>query len=116
MDELVKFLRGFRYPFGTEKELQDAVETAVSGSWGVVREYGRGADRIDFAVLTGIGVVALECKVDGGPSDVLRQLLRYASRDDIAGVVLLTSRHTHRWGETTLCGKPFEVVWVGGVI
>ena len=46
------------------------------------------ASRIDLLV----GQIGIECKVDGSPSDVVRQCLRYLLHDRIAGLVLVTAR------------------------
>lgn len=94
--------------FGTEAQLQADVATALNGT-GCLREHPLGTGRIDF-LLDGIGI---ECKVDGSPSSVLRQLIRYADFEEVRGLLLVTSRATHRFSEQELRGKPFRVVWVG---
>ena len=46
------------------------------------------ADRIDLLV----GQIGIECKVDGSPSDVVRQCLRYLASARLAALVLVTGR------------------------
>lgn len=112
---LAELLRGYRLPFGTEAELQAAVarvldEIGIEHS----REFRFSPrDRIDFLAANGIGI---ECKIDGSPSQVLGQLLRYAERDEVQALILVTSRHTHRMKMTKLNGKPFVIVWIGGTL
>jgi len=46
------------------------------------------ADRIDLLV----GQIGIECKVDGSPSAVVRQVLRYLNAPQLAALVLVTGR------------------------
>lgn len=65
-------------------------------------------DRIDFyvpAARTGI-----ECKTDGSPNTVMRQLLRYTESELIDGLVLVTTRQKHRIIHSQLGGKPVHIV------
>lgn len=112
---LAETLRGYRFPFGTEAELQAAV-ARVLNEVGV--EHSREfifspRDRIDFLAANGIGI---ECKIDGSPSAVLGQLLRYAERDEVKALILVTSRHTHRMKAKELNGKLLLIVWIGGTL
>lgn len=112
VDGLLAKLSQYEYPLGSELALQNHVEEVLKAE-GVAykREHRFSAtDRIDF-LATEIGI---ECKVKGGPSDVLSQLLRYADRPEVSSVILLTTRHTHRFPMQELRGKPFRVLWVGG--
>jgi hypothetical protein len=81
-------------------------------------------DRIDFLVVDRIGV---ECKVDGSPTAVVQQVLRYLQHPPLTALILLTSRLrlgnglpselevTHPDGSRVL--KPLLVVglWRGGL-
>lgn len=102
--------------FGAERDLQDDVAVLLHHARvPFEREcrIGPGRRRIDFLVDGGLGV---ECKVASGPALVMPQLIDYADSGAVSALVLLTSRASHRsLGEhTTLCGRPFLVVWVGG--
>lgn len=111
-DDVVRTLRSFRMRFGTEKALQDSIERVLDAEHvPFVRECRTSTGPIDFLVAGSIGV---ECKIDGGPSAVLDQLLRYAGEQNIASLILVSSRATHRFNETALLGKPFTVVWIAG--
>lgn len=110
--ELAKHLGAYRFRFGSEKDLQDDVQTALAeGSVRFNREVPLAGDRIDFLCNNGIGI---ECKIAGGPTAVLEQLLRYAACPEVKSLILLTSRHTHRFQAAEVGGKPLFVVWVAG--
>lgn len=110
MLEINGILRRTILRWGTEAQLQAGVAEAL-GELVVTREHQLGNGRIDFLCHGGIGV---ECKVDGSPSAVLRQLIRYADFAEVHGLLLVTSRSTHRFRDLKLRGKPFRVLWVGG--
>lgn len=71
-------------------------------------------DRVDFWIPS--DGIAIECKVEGGATAVISQLLRYAEHAEVKRIILVTSRSKHRWPLTELGGKPFSVVYVGGVL
>lgn len=111
--DLVDLLLSHTLRFGSERQLQDDVESILSAA-GIVfeREHPLAGDRIDFLV----GRIGVECKVAGGGSAVLEQLLRYAARPELDSMILVTSRHTHRFQVRELNAKPFHVVWVAGIL
>lgn len=99
-----------------ELELHEGIAAVLARAGiGFVREVRLDArSRVDF--LTDDGV-AIEVKVDGSAEDVGRQLERYAQHERVTGVVLASSRSKH-WPLRALkviAGKPFVVVWLGGV-
>lgn len=113
MDEIVAVLRSYKLPFGEEQRLQDAVEEALrEHKLEFRREHIlRPGDRIDFLV----GTIGIECKVEGSPAAVLSQLLRYAESNEVDGLILVTTRNTHRMAVTELGGKPFHLIRVSGL-
>ncbi|QDT39747.1 hypothetical protein [Stratiformator vulcanicus] len=112
VDWLADEIRRHRVRFGTEREMQDDIERLLRSLLITFeRESETGVGPIDFRV----GRIGIECKVAGGPAAVLRQLMRYADVTDLGAIVLVTSRHTHRFTMQQLRGKPFRVVWVAGV-
>jgi len=111
--EIVKALRQYRIRFGTEAFMHADVARVLNqlDQLHVCEEPLSAADRIDFYLPdTHCGI---ECKVAGGPSEVLAQLLRYANSPSIEHLILVTSRRTHQFEQTTLAGKPFAVVYCG---
>ncbi len=110
--QVVDLLGVYRFSYQHERDLQDGVEEVLAGAGLDFRREHRFTqqDVVDFLV----GDVALECKVAGGLNEVLRQLRRYAEQQDVAAVVLLTSRAHHR-PPATLAGKPVLVVHLGGL-
>ncbi|RKH02967.1 hypothetical protein D7X32_15265 [Corallococcus carmarthensis] len=70
------------------------------------------AGRIDFLLTE--ARVGLEVKVDGGLSEVTRQLLRYAEREDIHALLLITTRSRHDSLPAHMQGKPVRVAVLRG--
>lgn len=69
---------------------------------------GRGC-RVDFM----IGSLAVELKVGGSLADLTRQLSRYAEKDDVSGILVVTTRQAHRYLPETLNKKPIAVLCLG---
>lgn len=88
-------VRGYRFTYATEEQLQDGIAQALeSAGYRVEREHvlpGRHG-RIDLLVNDLIGV---EVKITGGPSVVAHQIGRYLECEDLDGVVLVTGRARH---------------------
>lgn len=105
---IVLALRGWRFHFQNELELQDGIGQVLDR---VGMPYQREvalskADRIDFLV----GDCGIEVKVDGSTAAVLRQLHRYSQQERIASLVLVTNRARHHDLPSALSGKPVELV------
>lgn len=108
---LSALLGDYRLPMGSELRLQNEIELILQQN-GVqyLREHRFDpVDRIDFLV----GDVGIECKIGGSRANVLSQLTRYAEQDAVSGLILVSTRHTHRFSARELCGKPFHIVRVG---
>lgn len=126
IDEVVKALRAYRLPPAIEAELHDAVRRALLEHGFAFRQeelLGQRGSRIDFLVVAGHGPdgvqhpiepVGIECKVDGSPTAVADQLLRYAATEHVTGgLILLTSKASHvatLSGRTRIQGVPFRAV------
>lgn len=98
-----------------EAELQAEVERILTARGGVVeRERHLSArDRPDF-MLPDEGL-ALEVKVDGSATDLLRQIHRYAGHDEVEGVIVLTTKSRHRSMPPEVNGVPVFVLWLRGI-
>lgn len=69
-------------------------------------------DRVDFLV----DRVAIELKVEGSASQIIRQLDRYAQSDRVDHLVLVTTRRKHMLlMPDALHGKPVSVVCMGAL-
>jgi hypothetical protein len=92
--ELKGLLAGYRITFVDELGLQDGVERILlEHEVPYEREKRLGErDRVDFFV----GDVALECKVGGSVSALIRQLHRYAQIGSVAELLVVTSRLRHK--------------------
>lgn len=112
LTELYASLSAFRFPCGTELELQDAVAAALDNcNVAYQRELRLSPhDRIDFLA----GGVGIECKISDGPAKLLAQLVSYASDPRIEALLLVTSRSSHRGMPATIHGKPVAVLWITG--
>jgi hypothetical protein len=111
---LIPIIRSHRLRFGTEAQLQEDVATMLTGiGMHFVRELRLSeSDRIDFYLPD--HCAGIECKVDGGPTPVASQLLRYAQHDDVKTLLLITSRRSHVLSVDQLSGTPVHCVWIGG--
>lgn len=69
------------------------------------------SDRPDFFMPPG---VVVEVKVDGGPSEVMRQLFRYGKLPEVEELVLVTGCSIHLAMPPRLANKPVHVAYVGG--
>lgn len=110
VEDIAELLRGFRFTTSSEAELQSGVAEVLSGFSVVYEsEYRLGnKDRIDF-YLPALKV-GIELKIDGGANQVADQLLRYVQHDEIAGLILMTSKASHRTVPGALNGKPIVQV------
>lgn len=111
----VETLPRFAYHFGDELQLHQGIADVLDGA-GIryAREVVAGPrDRFDFLVDPGI---VIEAKIKGSLSKALDQVKRYAARDDVMAVVLVTTRY---WGLSQpdvlqMHGKPVHVVKLQG--
>lgn len=112
--QLAFLLGGFRYRFVSEVELQDGIAKVLHGAnlnfereltlprVEGVRMVAGVNDRPDFIV----DGIAVEVKIKGGLSALLRQMSRYADHPSIRGVLAIG---TPRWLDgvpSSLSGKP----------
>jgi hypothetical protein len=103
-------LGAYVFHFGTERELQDGI-ASVLAEIGPHREWAIGGDRPDFF----IDGVAIEVKVDGSLSSLVRQCYRYAQLDEVVAIVVVTNRHRLARLPAAMNGKPVLVVKVGSL-
>lgn len=106
----------WEYRWRNERDLQDGLEVVLrEARWQpkLRREVRLNhADRIDFV----IGDLGVEVKVDGSLATVTRQLHRYAQVEELAGVLLVTTRAAHLAVPRELNGKPIVVArLIGGI-
>lgn len=57
-----------------------------------------------------VGKIGIEIKVDGSVASVTRQLWRYAKRDEVDELILVTTRSKHREIVGPILGKELYVV------
>jgi hypothetical protein len=97
-----------RFRYVNEIELQDSIETLLTG-WGLpfAREFILSPkDRIDFLV----GTLGLEVKIGSSLAAVQRQLWRYAADPRITALILITSKSAHKRMPASISEKPIYVV------
>lgn len=115
MDQVESALRGHRFSWASEEDLQRGVELVLlAGGIRAEREHQLGrAGRVDFFVpIEAERGIAIELKTQGGLGEVLRQLHRYAECPIVAGVVLVTTSLRH-CVPAELLGKPARRVCLG---
>lgn len=109
VDRALIALRKSRINYTSERELGLAVGRVFSeaGLHYEVEHILSGRSRVDLWLEGG---VAVELKVGGSASGVLRQLHRYAGHDTVSEILLVTTLHRHvRSLPATLCGKRVSV-------
>lgn len=111
-----EMLTSHRFVYGDEKDLQAAIELLLKRrNVAHIREKETGSGPIDF-LLTEFRI-GIEVKVKGSPSEVVRQLIRYAESTEIEGILLVTTKSSlSRFVPSFLSGKPAGVVslWKNG--
>ena len=92
MDRVAELILSHRLTVNDEYELQAALGDLLGGA-GIAFEREKllgEAGRIDFFLP--VGSIGLETKVAGSPSEVLEQVIRYAHRPEISGLMLVTNK------------------------
>jgi len=99
--------------FVTERGLQeDLAEMLAREGYAAIREKVLGpGERPDF-FLPDSGI-AVEVKVKGTMADLERQAGRYLAYPEVRGLLVVTTRATHRELPAEIDGKPVRVAWTG---
>jgi hypothetical protein len=115
-DCVCALLRGYRFSSTGEAELQRGIDKVLTDAGLQVQreKHLSRKDRPDFLVQDG---VAIEVKIDGSLTAVMRQISRYATQPAVLAIILVTTRATHavRMPES-FCGKPVRVVHLAGAL
>ncbi|HEV7674478.1 MAG TPA: hypothetical protein VGQ12_08105 [Candidatus Angelobacter sp.] len=109
--QLQQLFRQYTFASSTEDELQRAVAQCLDmNQIAYMREVRVSqTDRPDFLLDT----VAIEIKIGGSLSEVTRQIHRYAQRDDIQEVLLVTTCAKHLDIPDEFNGKPIVTLCIG---
>lgn len=114
-DQIAAAVQRCAFRFNTEADLQAslAVVFAAAGIQ-LAREHRLNAtERPDFYHLA--DGIAVEVKIQGSASSVLRQLYRYAQHDDVRAVLLVTAEARMQAAVVpglTMAGKPVRAVHI----
>jgi len=111
LDKVLAAIRGHRFRYTNEDELQEGIAAALAAS-GLepLREVSLSdSDRIDIFV----DPVGIEVKVAGSQTHPWGQLKRYAEHDAIQSLVLVTNRTYQLPDEVG--GKPLRLVSLAGM-
>lgn len=111
-ESLRNVLLPYRFRFSTEKELQDGIESVlVSRNISYQREVHLGSsDRPDFMV----GGIAVEVKIAGSLSALVRQIFRYAEYRRVESILVVGSPSWIPKIVTELNGKPVCSIYLLG--
>lgn len=111
--QVAEALAGHQYRYANEIGLHLALEQAMhdAGLDPLPEVHLAEAGRIDFLV----DRVGVEVKVAGETEPLLRQITRYAHRDEIDELLVVTTRRKHRALPALVAGKPVHVLVVGGL-
>ena len=105
LDELAGTLARYRYRFTDEDDLQRGIARALEAnglSFQREKSLSR-RDRPDFLLQGGL---AIEIKIGGSLSDLLRQVARYAEHAEVRGVLVAGTPSWLPRLPATLAGKP----------
>jgi hypothetical protein len=109
LNQLSKIIRGYRFRFQSEADLQDGVGRVLEQEKiPFERERPLGKDRVDYFA----DGIAIEIKVDGSLSQVTRQLYRYSEYPEVRALLLVTCKMQHDRMPDEMNGKE---VWVAVV-
>ncbi|PYS34070.1 MAG: hypothetical protein DMG14_30340 [Acidobacteria bacterium] len=104
---LVEIFKTYRYQHGSEVDFQRGIEEVLRRhDITFLREHqlGPAYGRIDFYIPN--HKYGVELKVKGSPSEVLRQLHRYAQCPDITALILITGRRRLAFAPMNINGRP----------
>jgi len=92
LDSLETLLSSHRYRFSSERDLQNGIDEVLQTSGlSYRREFSLGvSDRPDFLVHGGI---AIEVKIKGSISELIRQISRYATHNDVSAILVVGTPH-----------------------
>lgn len=116
LGSFVELLKTYRYSVGSEDSFQRSLEQVLlRHRIAFRREHQLGPEygRIDFYLPD--RKFGIELKVKGSPSQVLRQLHRYAQCPDIGALILMTARARLGLAPASINGRPVVAVavWEG---
>ena len=112
--DIAKILSEYRMSVGTEEALQNSIDQILTlHNIHHLREYRLGRGPVDFFLPS--GAIAIEAKINGSPSAVVKQVLDYMDDDRIQGMILVTRRKGLDVIPSEVLGKPVIGVWVGGL-
>jgi hypothetical protein len=111
LDEVVDVIRGHRFAYVDEDELQRGIAAALTAHGMTVEREVRldARSRLDLLV----GRIGIEVKVGGSAGALCRQVTRYAESDRLDAIVAVTSRVRHLALPAEIAGKPVRAVSVG---
>lgn len=101
----------------SEADVQEALHDWLAVYYPVMREQRiSDRDRPDFLIPTDAGNIAVEVKIQGSGSQILRQLGRYAQSEQVQALVFVSTRRVLLSGiPLAIHGKPIAVALIGGV-
>lgn len=111
VDDVAAYLRGLKFNYVDEAELQEALAAALrKRGWPFDREVVlSGRSRIDL-LMTKPWCIGIEVKIGGTAAAALEQMARYAKSDRVASLVLVTDRMQAGVQPESINGKPIRVV------
>jgi hypothetical protein len=113
LEEAADKLGQHKFIFTNEDELQQGIAMILGEEWKREHQLSK-EDRIDF--WHKMHRLGIEVKVDGGLSELTRQVFRYTENEDVLGVLVVTSLSRLSRLPDTMNGKPVRVLRLTGSI
>jgi len=88
--QIIDFLRRRRFPMGTEKELQAAIEAELAKN-GIPHTREHRLTERDIPDFSFAGGVFLEAKIKGSARAIHAQLARYCEHEEVRAIILATN-------------------------
>lgn len=110
VEYLVELLTSYRFRHQCESSLESGICQALDEAKITYRRQPQltPRDRPDLL----IGHIAVEIKIKGPRTAVVRQLWRYAKIEEVGSILLVTTRNAHRNMPSAIKDKPVRVLYL----
>ena len=108
---LLEAIRATRFRYTSEDDLQRGIAQVLEAN-GIAHQREFRLDAQSRLHFQGDGGLGIEVKLDGSAMDLGYQVLRYLKAEEVRGIVVVTTRSSHRDLPKELEGKPIWVLYL----